>query len=259
MFAKDYRRYLDQLRHRITPINWTIPRNLDDPTGRKGLSGHNYKIIEYIDGRLGARRNGFFIECGSMDGEQWSESLFFEIERNWTGLLIEANPGLYRSLVRKNRRAHTFYGCVSTDTKPVQVTFLSAGGGAGGIFSHLPASQRNVEKPAEQLTNHTCIPLGDILTALGFTDVDVLFLDVEGPEAKILKTIDWSETKIDLIVTEHHYRPDSLRDLREVMLQGTAGQYRESFCNLAIDIAFERVDLKPPFAGVKSKATPWCK
>ena len=41
---------------------------------------------------------GFFVECGGFDGETSSNSLFFEKDRNWTGLLIEADPGLYKKL-----------------------------------------------------------------------------------------------------------------------------------------------------------------
>ena len=34
---------------------------------------------------LGGKRNGFFIESGAYDGEAQSNSLYFEIERNFTG------------------------------------------------------------------------------------------------------------------------------------------------------------------------------
>jgi len=46
----------------------------------------------FVDKLLSGRRDGFFVECGAADGESFSNSLFFELERNWTGLLIEANP-----------------------------------------------------------------------------------------------------------------------------------------------------------------------
>ena len=39
-------------------------------------------IIKYLSG---GKRNGFFIESGAYDGEYLSNSLFFEIERNFTG------------------------------------------------------------------------------------------------------------------------------------------------------------------------------
>ena len=34
---------------------------------------------------LKAKRNGFVVECGASDGETYSNSLFFEVERNWKG------------------------------------------------------------------------------------------------------------------------------------------------------------------------------
>jgi len=45
----------------------------------------------FVDTLLSGRRDGFFIECGAADGEVYSNSLFFELERNWTGLLIEVS------------------------------------------------------------------------------------------------------------------------------------------------------------------------
>ena len=47
---------------------------------------------------LGGKRNGFFIECGGYDGEALSNSLFFELERNFTGKLIK-NSNILRQLL----------------------------------------------------------------------------------------------------------------------------------------------------------------
>ena len=41
------------------------------------------------------KRDGFFIECGALDGETRSNSLLFERFRGWTGLLVEADPVNY--------------------------------------------------------------------------------------------------------------------------------------------------------------------
>ena len=52
----------------------------------------------------GKKTNGFFLEAGASDGETISNSLFFEIHRNWTGLLVEPNPDLYEILSTRNRK-----------------------------------------------------------------------------------------------------------------------------------------------------------
>ena len=46
----------------------------------------------------GKKRDGFFIEIGGHDGEEYSNTLFFEIERNYTGKpnWYNAVPFLYR-------------------------------------------------------------------------------------------------------------------------------------------------------------------
>ena len=59
---------------------------------------------QFVDKRLSQRRDGFYVECGAVDGETISNSLFFELERDWTGLLIEANPAYYSKLLAKNRK-----------------------------------------------------------------------------------------------------------------------------------------------------------
>ena len=52
---------------------------------------------EFLDRVIfqGAVKNGFFIEAGADDFETDSNTLLFEIKRNWTGLLVEPNPITY--------------------------------------------------------------------------------------------------------------------------------------------------------------------
>jgi hypothetical protein len=57
----------------------------------------------FIDKLLENKRNGTFIEIGGYDGEMFSNTLFLEKERGWTGLLVEANPYTYEQMVRKDR------------------------------------------------------------------------------------------------------------------------------------------------------------
>ena len=65
-------------------------------------------------------QNGFFIEAGATNGESGSNTLFFELERNWTGLLVEPLP---YNLAEKNRKAHISPVYLSTKTSPEIVNF----------------------------------------------------------------------------------------------------------------------------------------
>ena len=66
---------------------------------------------------------GFFIECGALDGETRSNTLFFERFRDWTGLLIEAGPINYQQVVTKHRKAYSVPACIAGTDYPKQVRF----------------------------------------------------------------------------------------------------------------------------------------
>ena len=73
--------------------------------GRIKLNGQaNQPIL--IDEKIFKNRirNGFFIEAGAYDGEVFSNTLFYELKQNWTGLLIEPNPDAFELLKKKVRQ-----------------------------------------------------------------------------------------------------------------------------------------------------------
>lgn len=57
--------------------------------------------------------SGFFVEVNAGDGEYKSQSLFFEVQRNWTGLLVEPDPAPFSEMKTKNRKAFSINACVS--------------------------------------------------------------------------------------------------------------------------------------------------
>lgn len=76
------------------------------------------------------QRDGFFIECGALDGETRSNSLMLEQEYGWRGLLVEADPLNYEKLSSKHRKAWSVQACLSTKNIPMTVgqtvaTYLS--------------------------------------------------------------------------------------------------------------------------------------
>ena len=191
----------------------------------------------FVDKLLAGRRGGFFIECGAADGETYSNSLFFELERNWTGLLIEANPDYHRKLLEKNRRAYVLNACLNGQRRPATVRFAPAGL-CGGIFEKMyPAHVANLANSKELQVTVNCFPLSSITAALGVSHVDYLSLDVEGPEIEILKTIDWTRLQIDVVSLEYYvwrenrvgkYRPETMKRLNDMRrFFRETGVYRE--------------------------------
>lgn len=73
------------------------------------------------------QRNGFYVECGAFTGELLSNSLFFETQREWQGILIEPDDKNYAKLLKKNRKAFAAHACLSdiNVTKNVSISMPS--------------------------------------------------------------------------------------------------------------------------------------
>jgi len=191
---------LDYVRSHISQPSLTRPRRLANPQ-KKDVSQVGQSA--FVDKLLSGRRGGFFIECGAADGEAWSNSLFFETERNWTGLLVEANPDYHRALLDNNRRAYVLRTCLSTTQRPTTVRMQPAGllGGIADTMHQSHVAFIGGSKKPEVAVN--CFPLNTIMAALDISHVDYLSLDIEGPELEILQTIDWTRLRIDVITVEY--------------------------------------------------------
>ena len=139
--------------------------------------------------------NGFFLEAGATDGEQWSNTLFFEMERNWTGLLIEPLPF---DLMSKNRKAHIAPVCLSTKTIPEIANFdLHAVRGE----NNQPISMGGIvadEVENDMVFKIQCFPLYSLLLAMGNPTVHYLILDIEGAELQVLRTVPWEQVDIQV-------------------------------------------------------------
>ena len=177
---------------------------------RKGWS--QYGQDDYIDKLLNEKRNGFFVELGGYDGESHSNTLFFERYRDWSGLLIEANPFTFKQMVQKDRNCYMINACVSRDVPSME--FLIAGGitSAVDVMSQQHKSRIQSEmgrygklkqwQGVGKTVRTQCQTLSDILSEVGTLHVDYFSLDVEGAELFILKSLDWDKLVIDLFTIE---------------------------------------------------------
>ena len=189
---------------------------------------------------LNQKTNGFFVECGAANGIRFSNSLFFEREREWTGLLIEPNTDLFNDLTKLDRKAYSINSCLSTNKSSQQVSFKMVGF-LGGIGDKMDSSH---SQWVENYTNSTyktitaqCFTLHSLLLAVGQTEVDYFSLDVEGPELEILQTIPFDKIRIKVITVEYRVHvsmkriniPMSLEKLEKLRnFFRSLGNYREA-------------------------------
>ena len=204
------------------------------------------KQDEFADKYFQKLKNGIFLEVGAADRVTFTNTLFLERERNWTGVLIEANRKLYNSLVRLRRKAYIINVCLSLDDGINVVSFLPAEL-LGGVEKPLTA-EKMMDRvkhghPDIKAEVVLCIPLYSILKAISMTHINFFSLDVEGAELAILRTIPFYLVTIDLFVIEYYVPSGAaetqkrLKEFRDFFNQ--TGIYKEVYLG-AGDVAFGR-------------------
>ena len=106
---------------------------LDKPTGKKkdSYSWSQYGQDKIVDNLLKQKRAGFFLEIGGYDGELHSNTLFFERQRGWDGLLVEANPFTFKQMLSRDRTCGMVHSCISHTLKSME--FKIAGGETSSV------------------------------------------------------------------------------------------------------------------------------
>lgn len=185
--------------------------NLEAPEVTNPSMGQAQSILEILKNK----QNGFFVECGALDGELRSNTLFMERELGWEGILIEADPKNFQKVKEKNRRAWAVPACLSTSTSPKTVVFKQN-------FNQGRISQNQLDdQNREGNVQVQCFPIYSILAALNQTRVDYFSLDIEGDELAVLKTIPWHNVHIQTLSVEFIHDEEGKDQIREYMtLQG---------------------------------------
>ena len=192
---------------------WLEPAK-PNPTERDSfsLNGLDLKLFDHI-----SYTGGFFIEAGANDGLQQSNTLLFEKERQWSGLLIEPVPYLAdQCRVNRPKCRVVNSALVPFDFNKADIEMWTCGlmGFVDGAFKtqeeanvHLSNSQLCAQ-PEPTRCSVAARTLSSILDEHSIKHADLLSLDVEGYEASALRGIDFERHYIEWILVEARYRDD---------------------------------------------------
>ncbi|CAG0912358.1 unnamed protein product [Notodromas monacha] len=134
-----------------------------------------------------SQADGVFVEAGAYNGEELSNSLFFEKERGWSGLLIEPDPWNYYALRKRNRNARSIQCCLSKELLGQTIDFKQS-----DTMGRVVTPEEKKSLPGIY-TKVKCFPLGLVLIAAGIRRVDLLSLDIEGRELEVLSHFPFDE------------------------------------------------------------------
>ncbi len=168
------------------------------------------KLEKYVD-----YDNGYFVELGANDGVTQSNSLYFEKNRGWRGLLVEPTPQNFLKC-RQNRSAGSSIYCAACVSFDYDQEFVRI------AYSNLMSTPVSLESDIKDPRAHA--ELGDRFLGSGETVfefgavartlnsllldahapklIDFLSLDVEGAELEVLKGVDHQAFRFKYILVE---------------------------------------------------------
>ena len=179
-----------------------------------------YNQDEYIDKViLNRKRNGYFVDIGAHDGISFSNSYFFEKNRNFNGICIEPNPSVFTKLVQ-NRKCEVLNCCVGDVEGTVKFLSIEGSGemlsGIIGSFDsrHHTRIEEELEKAggSRREIDVQCIRLQNI-TSLQGRVIDFMSIDTEGNEIPILNSINFSRLNIKCIAIENNYDNTEIKNI----------------------------------------------
>ena len=162
---------------------------------------------------------GVFVEFGALDGILHSNSLFFEREHGWSGLLIEANPSAFASLAQNRPHCKTLHAAIYDHSGSVEFEKIEGGlYGWSGIKStiepqHRTRIQANIPLENRSVIDVPCVTLDEVLSSNAIKSIDYMSIDVEGAEQKILQVFPFQRYVIDVLGVEDNFGNQELDDL----------------------------------------------
>ncbi|VDP32958.1 unnamed protein product, partial [Soboliphyme baturini] len=200
-FADDWRLVQHIRRFYLEPpVDRRVPYLLNDPHAVDYSQLNQSAVVASF---FNHKRNGFFVEAGAYDGEEFSNSLYFEKELNWTGLLIEPDDESYEQLSRKQRKAWRLKACLCGSHKPCKMKMYRTGD--SWSLSEYTLWFRMIGLRLSDhisVTDVWCFPLLSVLLAINRTDIDYLALSMEGAEIPVLRSIITDKLNITVVQVE---------------------------------------------------------
>lgn len=199
--------------------------------------GQELEVDKIFKGKL----NGLYVDIGAYDGITFSNTAFFEFERNWKGLLFEPIPEIFQRC-KANRPNSISINAAVTDfngydkfivADVVQDHLMLSGIKKNLDPRHIDRINKTAKKENKEIDVKT-YKLSTVLNSFPIFNIDYLSIDTEGSEKDILNSIDFKKFHIKVISVENNYQDESQRKIlyhNGFILHKIFGGYDELWIN----------------------------
>ncbi len=182
------------------------------------MSGSVFWGLNQLDRELAAiigKQDGYFVELGANDGISQSNTKYFELFRNWSGLLIEPEPKNFKKLrvTRKRKNVFVNAACVSFDFEKESILLKYSNLMTTPMegLSDLQDREKHADRGRRFLRGKESVrdfyasarTLQSLLNEHSApTRIDLLSLDVEGGELEVLQGVNHDQYRFSWLLVE---------------------------------------------------------
>lgn len=207
--------HVNALLHRVPEAHKRRCEGVLRGANRRGFSQAWQDWILYRNFFAG-RTDGLYVDIGTNDPLQISNSAFFDLCLGWKGVCFEPQKR-YHKAIRGKRTCALVPRCVLG--KAANVTVASEGGGftvrqASGGGASTAGSSSGGGGGGGASGHMTCVGMAEALgsVALHGRSIDMLTIDIEGSEPHVLRCMPFDKLDIRLVLIE----TNKVRDMRAV-------------------------------------------
>ena len=164
------------------------------------------------------QRRGFYVDVGA-GHPQIVNDLFALYDRGWSGINVEPNEQFFA--LHQQIRPRDQNLCMALSDTPGEMTYYQI---EGSGLSTCDGAQANAHAAGGHVLQARSVPVGtlaDILTDAGIRQFDILKVDVEGFEEKVLSGNDWERFRPSVVLVEATFpnsperKPTNIRGFME--------------------------------------------
>ena len=191
------------------------------------ISNSELKQDFFVLNTLNFKKDGYFVEFGSCDGLEFSNTLLLEKKFGWNGILAE--PARYwHNELKKNRNCNIETNCVWKESG-AKITFKETKLTLYSTIKNLSNKDlhKDLRKKGRTYEVNT-ISLDDLLKKYKAPkNIDYLSIDTEGSEYDILQSFDFDKYNIRIITCEHNYTEFRSKIFQLLTTKGYKRVYQE--------------------------------
>jgi hypothetical protein len=181
------------------------------------------ELIDVVEHFFWGKQRGLAMDLGALDGTSATRSMTQELEQTfgWRRILVEGNPTYAKALKARSFNAFSVSAAICGNEGKVHYSGTAY---VGGILEFMDQKFLQQYHPAifnaQQIKGNIstvdwtapaiaalskeidCVPLSMVLHKAHTHYINFFVLDVEGGELEVLRTINWQETRFDVLCIE---------------------------------------------------------